>query len=106
MSGFDASLSITLAVIVGIGAYNFGIWRERQRIPEYHESIVSRAACDARIKDASDRILKTFESDPVIYQIIKMQASSKSDTPKEVLNFCFEIIDLATDGREPDFYRR
>ena len=106
MSGFSGAGAITLIVLSGFGGYQFGVWREREKIPEYQAKIVSEAACEARIKMASSAILDTFGEGSLIHGVMAVEAGLSRRIPENVLNFCAEVFDLSREEPEFDRFRR
>ena len=102
----EDTVLVTLVIIVGVVAYHVGAWRERQNIPEYQASIVSRETCDAQIEEVSDNMLATISDDSLGRQVIRLRTLPSSDVPNGVLTFCSEISRFSDDENQFDFLRR
>lgn len=102
----EESVMATLVIIVGIVAYNVGAWRERQKMPEYRASIVSRETCDARIEEVSADLLGAVSGDSVIRQVIKWRILPNGDVPHDVVAFCSEVSSYADDGNQFEYLGR
>lgn len=101
-----ATLVIIVGVIVGVVAYNVGAWRERQKIPEYRASIISRKACDARVEEVSDDLLGAISGDSMVREVIRLRTLPIDKVSNDVLTFCSEISSFSDDDNQFDYWRR
>lgn len=102
----EGTVSATLVIIVGVVAYHLGAWRERQNIPEYEASIVSREICDAQIEKVSNDLLGAISGDSLVRQVIRWRTLPNGDVPNDILTFCSEVSSSSEDENQFDYLRR